>query len=142
VVLPVSEVSVVPVASKNTKSGDMPAPRTAFTFNDSGPLVPEHEEPVGVGAATGGAAGAEGAEGAEGATDCAVVVPDRAPVAVDPELTALVLDGETSSAQPGNRHADSTKVEVSINGKYTLGIRVRARSSALVIESLFIKISA
>lgn len=134
VVLPASEISVVPVASKNTKSGDIPAPRTAFTFNDSGPLVPEHEEPVGVGAAIGGAAGVEGA------TDCPVVVPDRAPVAVDPEL--LVFDGEPSSAQPGNRHADSTKVEASINGRCTLGIRVRARSSVLVIESLFIRISS
>lgn len=116
----------------------MPAPRTAFTFSDSGPVVPEHEEPVDVGAATGGGAGAEGAEGAEGGTDCTVV----APVAVEPELTVLVLDGEPSSAQPGNRHADSTKVEARINGKYTLGIRVRARSSALVIDSLFIRISS
>jgi hypothetical protein len=123
----------------------MPAPRAAFTFNDSAPLVPEHEEPVGVGAATGGAAGAEEAEGAEGAeeaeeaTDCTVVVLDGAPVAVDPEFGIV---GAPSSAQPGNRHADSTKVEASINGKYTLSIRVRARSSALVIESLFIKISS
>jgi hypothetical protein len=135
----VTEVSVVPVASKNTRSGDTPAPRTAFTFSDSGPLVPEHEEPVGIGVETGGAAGAEGAEEETG---CTVVVPDLAPVAVDPELTVLVFDGEPSSAQPGNRHADSTKVEASINGKYPLGSRVRARSSALVTESLFIKISS
>jgi hypothetical protein len=34
------ELSVVPVASKNTNSGEMPAARTAFTFRLSGPLVP------------------------------------------------------------------------------------------------------
>jgi hypothetical protein len=49
VVLPVIELSVVPVASKNTKNGDMPEPRTAFTFRVSGPLVPEQDEPVGGG---------------------------------------------------------------------------------------------
>jgi hypothetical protein len=43
----VSEESVVPVASKNTKKGEMPVPRTAFAFSVNEPLVAEHAEPLG-----------------------------------------------------------------------------------------------
>jgi hypothetical protein len=46
------ELSVVPVASKNTNSGEMPAARTAFTFRLSGPLVPEQANPAGGAVAT------------------------------------------------------------------------------------------
>ena len=46
-VLPVIELSVVPVASKNTRNGEIPAPRTALAFNDSEPFVAEQDEPVG-----------------------------------------------------------------------------------------------
>jgi len=49
VVLPLSELSVVPVASKNTKNGEMPVPRTAFTFSESGPLEPVQDALVGGG---------------------------------------------------------------------------------------------
>ena len=47
VVLPVMEVSVVPVASKNIKNGETPAVRMALTFRVSGPLVPVHASTVG-----------------------------------------------------------------------------------------------
>jgi hypothetical protein len=47
VVLPVSDESVVPEASKNTRNGEMPVPRTAFTFSVNGPFVAEHDEPLG-----------------------------------------------------------------------------------------------
>ena len=47
-VLPLSELSVVPVASKNTNSGEIPAARTVLTLRLSGPLEPE-QEPVGGG---------------------------------------------------------------------------------------------
>jgi len=40
-------LSVVPVASKNTRNGEIPAARTAFAFNDSEPFVAEQDEPVG-----------------------------------------------------------------------------------------------
>ncbi len=50
-VLPVIDVSVVPVASKNTKNGEIPVLRTAFTLSVSGPLVPEQDKPVGGGVA-------------------------------------------------------------------------------------------
>jgi len=49
VLLPLIEESVVPVASKNTNSGDIPTSRTAFAFSTSGPLVAEHAKPVGGG---------------------------------------------------------------------------------------------
>ena len=35
-----SEESVVPVASKNINSGEMPTARTVVTFNAKGPVVP------------------------------------------------------------------------------------------------------
>lgn len=38
-VRPLIDVSVVPVASKNTKRGEIPDIRTVLTFNVSGPLV-------------------------------------------------------------------------------------------------------
>jgi hypothetical protein len=47
VVLPVTALSVVPVASKNTSSGEIPASRTIFARNVSVPLVPVHDAPVG-----------------------------------------------------------------------------------------------
>jgi hypothetical protein len=50
--LPLSALSVVPVASKNTNSGEMPAARTACTFKLSGPLVPEQANPAGAPDAT------------------------------------------------------------------------------------------
>jgi hypothetical protein len=46
-VLPLIDVSVVPVASKNTNNGEIPVLRTAFTLSVSGPLVPEQDKPVG-----------------------------------------------------------------------------------------------
>ena len=46
---PPTELSVVPVASKNTKKGEIPAPRTIFAFKVSVPLVPVHDKPVGGG---------------------------------------------------------------------------------------------
>jgi hypothetical protein len=45
VVLAAIEVSVVPVASKNTKNGDIPAVRTVLTFSVRGPLVAEQAGP-------------------------------------------------------------------------------------------------
>jgi hypothetical protein len=48
--------SVVPVASKNTRKGDMPVSRTAATLRVRGPLVPVHDRAVG--ALTGGLAAA------------------------------------------------------------------------------------
>ena len=39
--------SVVPVASKNTRKGDMPVSRTAATLRVRGPLVPVHDRAVG-----------------------------------------------------------------------------------------------
>lgn len=45
-VLPVSEVSVVPVASKNTRNGEIPEVRTVLTFSVSGPLVTGHATPL------------------------------------------------------------------------------------------------
>ena len=47
VALPVIEVSVVPVASKNIKKGEIPAERTVLTFKVKGPLVPEHAKAIG-----------------------------------------------------------------------------------------------
>jgi hypothetical protein len=41
----VIEVSVVPVASKNTKKGEMPEVRTVLTFSVRGPLATGHEIP-------------------------------------------------------------------------------------------------
>ena len=46
-VLAVIEASVVPVASKNIKNGEIPEVRTALTFSESGPLVPVHANAVG-----------------------------------------------------------------------------------------------
>ncbi len=43
-VFPVIELSVVPVASKNTKNGETPELRVAFTLSVSVPLVPVHDE--------------------------------------------------------------------------------------------------
>ena len=48
-VLPLIELSVVPVASKNTRSGEMPTSRTTFARSVSEPLVPLHDSPVGGG---------------------------------------------------------------------------------------------
>ena len=45
-VLPVSEVSVVPVASKNTKNGEIPEVRTVLTLNVRGPLVTGQATPL------------------------------------------------------------------------------------------------
>ena len=42
-----SAVSVVPVASKNTKSGEIPVSRTALALSVNGPLVPVQDKPVG-----------------------------------------------------------------------------------------------
>ncbi len=63
VVLPVIEVSVVAVASKNTKNGEMPDVRTVLTFSVSGPLV------------TGQAAPPTGGGFTDTVTLCAVVPP-------------------------------------------------------------------
>lgn len=63
-VLPVSEVSVVPVASKNTRNGEIPEVRTVLTFKVSGPLVTGQATPV-----TGGA------DATDTVTLCAVVPP-------------------------------------------------------------------
>jgi hypothetical protein len=49
----VIEESVVPVASKNTSSGEIPVSRTIFARSVSEPLVPVQDIPVG--GATGGA---------------------------------------------------------------------------------------
>src|ERR1700722_13361257 len=43
VVLPVIEESVVPVASKNTNSGEMPETLNAVALSESVPPVPVHE---------------------------------------------------------------------------------------------------
>ena len=51
-VLPLIELSVVPVASKNTRSGEIPVSRTTLAFRVKGPLVPEQDKPAG--APTGG----------------------------------------------------------------------------------------
>ena len=48
-VLPLLEVSVVPVASKNTSKGEIPVSRTALAFSVSEPLVPEQDRPAGGG---------------------------------------------------------------------------------------------
>ena len=48
-VLPVIALSVVPVASKNTRSGEMPVSRTIFALKVSEPLVPVQDKPVGGG---------------------------------------------------------------------------------------------
>ena len=74
-VLPLIELSVVPVASKNTRSGEIPVSRTALAFRVKGPLVPEQDSPVG--GTTGG-----GGEAALTATvvDCWALPP--APVQV------------------------------------------------------------
>ena len=45
--LPEIELSVVPVASKKTNSGETPVSRTALAFNVSEPFVAEHAEPLG-----------------------------------------------------------------------------------------------
>jgi hypothetical protein len=47
--LPLIEVSVVPVASKNTKKGEIPVSRTALALSVSEPLVPVQDKPVGTG---------------------------------------------------------------------------------------------
>jgi hypothetical protein len=44
----VSAVSVVPVASKNTKNGEIPVSRTALALSVRGPLVPVQDNAVGV----------------------------------------------------------------------------------------------
>jgi hypothetical protein len=56
VVLPLIELSVVPVASKNTRSGEIPVSRTALALSVRGPLVPEQDSPVGTTAGGGEAA--------------------------------------------------------------------------------------
>ena len=43
VVLPAIAVAVVPVASKNTSSGEIPAARVTFALNVSEPLVVEQD---------------------------------------------------------------------------------------------------
>jgi hypothetical protein len=43
----VSEVSVVPVASKNTRNGEIPVSRTALALSVKGPFVPVQDKPVG-----------------------------------------------------------------------------------------------
>jgi hypothetical protein len=47
--LPLIELSVVPVASKNTTNGEIPVSRTALAFSVREPLVPEQDKPVGTG---------------------------------------------------------------------------------------------
>ena len=47
-VLALIEESVVPVASKNTKNGDMPEARTTFALRAREPLVPVQEAVAGV----------------------------------------------------------------------------------------------
>jgi hypothetical protein len=47
VVPPLIELSVVPVASKKTKKGEMPVSRTALAFSVNPPLVPEQAKPAG-----------------------------------------------------------------------------------------------
>jgi hypothetical protein len=47
--LPLSAVSVVPVASKNTRNGEIPVSRTTLAFSVRDPLVPEQDGPVGGG---------------------------------------------------------------------------------------------
>ena len=46
-VLAAIELSVVAVASKNIKNGEMPVDRTVLTFNVRGPLVPVHANVAG-----------------------------------------------------------------------------------------------
>jgi hypothetical protein len=46
---PPTELSVVPVASKNTNSGEIPVSRTIFARRVSVPLVPVQDNPVGGG---------------------------------------------------------------------------------------------
>ena len=46
-VLALIDESVVPVASKNTKKGEMPVSRTALAFSVNEPLVAEHAGPLG-----------------------------------------------------------------------------------------------
>ena len=48
-VLPVIALSVVPVASKNTSSGEIPTSRTMLALSVSEPLVPVQDKPVGGG---------------------------------------------------------------------------------------------
>ena len=56
VLLLLTELSVVPVASKKTSSGEIPVDRTVLAFNDREPLVVEQAPaaagPVGAGGAT------------------------------------------------------------------------------------------
>jgi hypothetical protein len=56
VVLPLSELSVVPVASKNTNSGEIPTSRITLAFSVNGPLVPVQVNAAGgvTGGVTGG----------------------------------------------------------------------------------------
>ena len=59
-----SEVSVVPVASKNTRKGEIPEVRTVLTLRVSGPLVTGQAAPL-----TGAA------EATDTVTLCAIVPP-------------------------------------------------------------------
>ena len=86
-VLPVIEVSVVPVASKNIKNGEMPVVRTVLTFSVRGPLV------------TGQATPLTGAEGAE-ATDTVTLCVAEPPVPVQTRVNFVVAARAEVLAEP------------------------------------------
>jgi hypothetical protein len=87
VVLPVSEVSVEAVASKNIKNGDTPVVRTVLTFSVRGPLV------------TGQATPLTGAEGAE-ATDTVTLCVAEPPVPVQTRVNFVVAVRAAVLAEP------------------------------------------
>jgi len=76
-VLALIDEPVVPVASKNTKKGEMPVSRTALAFRTSGPLVAEHPKLVG-----GGGDGGEVPALTLTVADCAALPPDPVQVSV------------------------------------------------------------
>ena len=86
-VLAAIEVSVVAVASKNIKNGEMPVDRTVLTFSVRGPLVTGHATPL-----TGGGAGE--------ATDTVTLCVADPPVPVQTRVNFVVAVRAEVLAEP------------------------------------------
>ena len=81
-VLPLIDESVVPVASKNANSGEIPTSRTTLAFSVNAPLVPVQDNAAGgvTGGVTGGGVTGGGVPGALTATVADWLVLPPAPV--------------------------------------------------------------
>jgi hypothetical protein len=123
VVLPLIEESVVPVASKNTKSGEIPTSRTALALSVNGPLVPEQDKPIG--GLTGPRTGALTARVADWVT----LPPLATELIVTVGFMEVTFAGMFEPVIPGDGpHADNTAADAHTSSK----CKLRAKTSRCI----------